>query len=151
MLLPWALLAGVLGLRGAAAAGPSVTLEVHLLVRGAPTARVCHHVWVRGSTSPRPCGGPETREAAGTFGPLSVAPAQPCPTEAAPPEAAVEASWPWVGWGSLSDDSRRREFPNDWEYFYFWACAQFPTEKASKFLIRLEHKGPFRADRFPSR
>lgn len=35
----------------------------------------------------------------------------------------------WRVWqGSLSDDSRCREFPNDWEYFYFWACAQFPTE-----------------------
>lgn len=35
----------------------------------------------------------------------------------------------WRVWqGSLWDDSRGREFPNDWEYFYFWACAQFPTE-----------------------
>lgn len=51
VLLPWALLVGASGLRGAAAAGPSLTLEVHLLVRGAPTAGVCHHVWVRGGTS----------------------------------------------------------------------------------------------------
>lgn len=46
--------------------------------------------------------------------------------------------------GSLSDDSCCREFPNDSEYFYSWACTQFPTEEASKLLIRLEHKGPFR-------
>ena len=65
MPLPWALLAGVSGLRGAAAAGPSLTQEAHLLVRGAPAARVFHHAWVGGRTSARPCGGPEMSEAAG--------------------------------------------------------------------------------------
>lgn len=46
--------------------------------------------------------------------------------------------------GSLSDDSPCREFPNDSEYFYFWACAQFPTEDLG-LLIRLELLGSSRA------
>ena len=85
----------------------------------------------------------------GTLGPPSggPAPSPPCGAwsrtcaGAAPPRPGSSRR---VWRGSLSDDSGCREFPNDSEYFYSWACTQFPTEEASELLIRLEHKGPFR-------
>lgn len=90
--------------------------------------------------------GLETSESREDPGPPSAG----TPLGPAPPAGpAVEASW-WVWWGSLSDDSHGREFPDDLEYFYFWACAQFPSEKPGERLIRLEHKGPFRAHGFLS-
>lgn len=62
----------------------------------------------------------------GGRGPPRVAPSSPSrPGRCVTKSRAVEASGR-VWWGSLSDDSRGREFPNGLEHFSFWACAQFP-------------------------
>lgn len=80
-----------------------------------------------------------------------IGPGQPrCPTkpacrlEEARPQQPAGRGASWRVWqGSLSDDSRGREFPNDWEYFYFWACARF-LPRTQYTPDKAEHKGPFR-------
>lgn len=71
-----------------------------------------------------------SQDSCGGSGPREDQNSQASRAEAQQPPAEEGASWR-VWRGSLSDDSRCREFPNDWEYFYFWACAQFPTENAA--------------------
>lgn len=57
---------------------------------------------------------------------------------------------PWRVWrGSLSGDSRGREFPDDWNIFTPGLARSFPLS-AQQVPIRLGHKGPFRPFPFPA-